>query len=356
MAVQIANDWGSRRHVQTFVLMAATAFGIYLCYQVALPFLPAIAWAMALSVLFTPFQRWLDSKLKHPSIATFVSVLVIGLIVIVTAIFVGQRLVLQATKGAELIEMKVKSGEWRRFLESQPRLVPIADRIEQHIDLPGTVQTLANWLSTTAGSIVKGSVFQVIDFFLTFYLLFYFLRDRRVILQSFRTHSPLTEAEMGKLFGQIGNTIFATIYGMLVVSTVQGMLGGLMFWWLGLSAPFLWGVIMALLSLIPVMGAVIVWSPAALFLALEGSWVKALILILWGMTVVGTIDNLLRPILVGNRLKLHSVLVFMSVVGGLLLFGSAGIIIGPVTLTITTVLLEIWSSRTMAETIVRIDH
>lgn len=349
-----ANEWGSRSHVRTLVLMVATAFGIYLCYRLAAPFLPALAWALTLAVLFAPFQRWLESKLMRPSLAAVVSVLVIGLIVVVPATFVGERLVVQAAKGAELIETKVKSGEWRRALETQPRLTPLASRIERQLDLPGTVKTLATWLSTTAGSIVKGSVFQVIYFGLTFYLLFFFLRDRRVALQAFRSLSPLTEAEMDRLFGRITDTIYATIYGTLAVSSVQGLLGGLMFWWLGLSAPLLWGMVMALLAVVPVLGAFIVWIPAALFLALEGSWGKALILALWGMFVVGTIDNLLRPILVGNRLKLHTVLAFMSVVGGLILFGPAGLILGPVALTVTTVLLEIWTERAKPTAVARV--
>jgi predicted PurR-regulated permease PerM len=347
-AAQVENDWGSRNHVQTLVLMVVTAFGIYLCYRLAVPFLPALAWALALAVLFAPFQRWLESKLKHSSLATMVSVLVIGLIVVIPATFVGQQLVIQTAKGAELIETKFKSGEWRRALEAQPRLAPLADRIEQQLDLPGNVKTLATRLSATAASIVKGSVFQVIGFCLTFYLLFFFLRDRRAALQSLRHLSPLSEAEMDRLFGRVGDTIHATIYGTLAVAFVQGLLGGLMFWWLGLPAPLLWGVVMALLAVVPVLGAFVVWIPAALFLALEGSWGKALILTLWGMLVVGTIDNLLRPILVGNRLKLHTVLAFMSVVGGLILFGPAGLILGPVTLTVTTVLLETWTNRTKA--------
>ena len=348
MSAPVENDWGSRNHVQTLVLMVATAFGVYLCYRLAAPFLPALVWALALAVLFTPFQRWLESKLKRPSLAAVVSVLVIGLIVALPAAFVGQQLVLQAAKGAELIETKVKSGEWRRALEAQPRLAPLAERIERQLDLPGNVKTLATILNTTAASIVKGSVFQVIGFCLTFYLLFFFLRDRRAALQSLRSLLPLSEAEMDRLFGRVGDSIHATIYGTLAVACVQGLLGGLMFWWLGLPAPLLWGVVMGLLAVVPVLGAFVVWIPAALFLALEGSWGKALILTLWGVIVVGTIDNLLHPILVGNRLKLHTVLAFIAVVGGLILFGPAGLILGPVALTVTMVLLEIWSSRTRA--------
>lgn len=355
IAALIANNWALRSRVQTFVLMLATVFGMYLCYMLAAPFLAALTWALALAVLFTPFQRWLESMLTRSSLAAVASVLVISMSVVVAATFVGQRLAVQGAKGAEVIQTKVKSGEWRRALKAQPRQAALADKIERQIDQPRTVTTLATWLSTTAGTIVKGSLFQVIGFCLTFYLLFFFLRDRRVALQSLRSLSPLAEVEMDRMFGRVSDTIYATIYGTLAVSSVQGLLGGLMFWWLGLPAPLLWGVVMAVLAVVPVLGAFIVWIPAALFLVLEGSWGKSLILALWGIIVVGTIDNLLRPILVGNRLKLHTVLAFMSVVGGLILFGPAGLILGPLALTVTTVLLEIWRSRVASEDLILVE-
>ncbi len=347
MPTPSASDWGSPSHLKALVLIAATGAGLYLCYRLALPFLPALAWALALAVLFTPFHRWLESKLESPSLAAAVSVLLVSLMVAVPATFVAQRLIMESARGAEIINTKVESGEWRRALEAQPRLAPLADWIEQKVDLPGTVKALATWLTTTAGSIVKGSVVEVIGFCLTFYLLFYFLRDRQAALQSLRSLSPLSHAEMTRLFGRVTDTVYATVYGTLTVSAVQGLLGGLMFWWLGLPAPLFWGVVMALLAAVPVVGAFVVWIPAALFLALEGSWGKALILTAWGGLVVGTIDNLLRPILVGKRLKLHTILAFISVVGGLILFGPSGLILGPVALTVTTELLEIWRHRAL---------
>lgn len=340
-----ANSGTVLRSVRPLLLMVATALGLYGCYRLALPFVPALAWALALAVLFVPLQRRLEAKLKRPSLAAAIAVVLIGLIVVVPATFVGQQLVQQTAKGAETIEAKVTSGEWRRALEKQPRLAPLADWIERRVDLPGTAKTFAAWLSGLAANFVKGSVFQLLGFCLTFYLLFFFLRDRRPVLQSIRALAPLSEAEMDTLCERINDTIHATIYGELAVSAVQGLLGGLIFWWLGLPAPLLWGVVMALLAVVPVLGAFLVWIPAALFLAVEGSWGKALILTLWGLLVVGTIDNLLRPILVGKRLRLHTVLAFISVVGGLVLFGSAGLILGPVTLTVTTVLLDVWRQR-----------
>lgn len=350
-AVPAVNEWWSRGHLQTLVLMGATALGIYLCYRLALPFLAAFTWALALAVLFTPFQQWLESKLRRPGLAAAVSVLVACLMVAVPATFVVQRLIQEAAKGAETIQVKVEAGEWRRAIEAQPRLAPLADWIERKVDLPGAVKDLATWLTTTAGSIVKGSVLQAIGFCLTFYLLFYFLRDRRAALQSLRSLSPLSRTEMDRLFGRVTDAIYATVYGTLAVSAVQGLLGGLMFWWLGLPVPLLWGVVMALLAVVPVLGAFVVWIPAAIFLALEGSWVKALILTLWGGVVVGGIDNVLYPLLIGNRLKMHTILAFISVVGGLMLFGPPGFILGPVVLTVTTVLLEIWHHRTTVEAV-----
>ena len=280
--------------------------------------------------------------------AAFIAVIVICLIVVVPAIFVCQHLVLQAAKGASLIEVEINSGDWRRTLEAHPRLAPAADWVEQEMDLPGMVKTLTTWMSTTAGMVVERSVYKIIGFCLIFYMLFYFLRDRSTALHSLRFLSPLTRHEINHLFDRVSDTVHATIYGTLAVACVQGILGGLMFFALGLSAPLLWGVVMGLLAVIPVLGAFVVWIPAALLLGMEGSWGKAAILALWGTLIVGSIDNLLHPFLVGKRLKMHTLLAFTSVVGGLILFGPSGLILGPVALTVTMVLLEIWRDRTTA--------
>jgi predicted PurR-regulated permease PerM len=151
---------------------------------------------------------------------------------------------------------------------------------------------------------------------------------------------------MGQSAGRAADASHATFYGTIVCAAVQGTLGGLMFWWLGLPAPLLWGVIMGLLAIVPVFGAFVVWIPAAAVLALDGQWGKALILSVWGSVVVGGIDNVLYPILVGNRLRLHTVPAFVSVVGGLVVFGASGVILGPLAVTTTLSLLEIWRVRT----------
>jgi predicted PurR-regulated permease PerM len=155
---------------------------------------------------------------------------------------------------------------------------------------------------------------------------------------------------MDQLFARINDTVRATLYGTVVVASIQGTLGGLIFWWLGLPMPLLWGIAMGMFSIVPTLGAFVVWIPAALFLAIAGHWGNALILTAWGAVAIGGIDNLLYPLLVGNRLKLHTVPAFLSIVGGLILFGAAGLILGPLTIALTVFLLELWRVHVRSHT------
>ena len=133
-----------------------------------------------------------------------------------------------------------------------------------------------------------------------------------------------------------------------MVCAVQGTLAGLMFWWLGIPGPVLWGVVMGLLNIVPILGPYVIWLPIAIGLALQGDWGRALILTGWGAVVVGLIDNVLYPVLVGNRMRLHTLPVFFAILGGLVVFGSSGVILGPVILAITDALIHIWKVRTTA--------
>ena len=345
-SLPVTHDWGTRSYVQIAVLMFATTVGLYLCYLLAAPFLSPIAWSLALAVVCVPMQRRIEAVVRSPGVAAAISVVLIGSVVLVLVTFVGERLGREASSGAQLVNARIESGEWRRAIEMHPRLIPLADWLEQQ-NLPETVKSTATWMSTTGSGFVRGSIIEVMSLLLTFYLLFYFLRDRLAAIAMLRSMLPLTHVEMDRLLNRVTDTIHATIYGTMIVAAVQGFLSGLMFWWLGLPAPLLWGVVMGLLAIIPMLGAFIVWVPAALFLVIDGHWGQAMVLSLWGLIVVGTIDNFLRPILVGQRLQLPTVLAFISVVGGIAVFGPAGLILGPVTLSITMVLLEIWPRPTV---------
>ncbi len=346
-----ANGWGSSSQVHAFVLMALTLGALYLCYRLAAPFIPALAWALALAILLAPVQRRLEAKVKYPSVAATINVLMVAVIVVLPATLLGDRLVAEAVSGAETLTSLVDSGQWRRNLDTYPLLAPAGHWIERQFDVPDMVNTVTSWLSNTAASLARESAMQLISFVLTFYMLFYFLRDRAAILRALRYYLPLSDTDMSRLYTDVGDTVHATIYGTLVVAVVQGALGGLMFWWLGLPAPLLWGIVMGVLAVVPVLGAFIVWIPAAIFLLLDGSGGKALLLALWGGIVVGGIDNLLYPMLVGRRLKMHTVIAFVSIVGGLIVFGSSGLILGPLIFALTRLLLEVWSRRNASSSV-----
>jgi predicted PurR-regulated permease PerM len=213
------------------------------------------------------------------------------------------------------------------------------------LDLEQEVRQVARLLVSRVPAALKGSIQLVTQFAIMILMLFYFLRDNNRLLQYAVRLAPLSATETGELFRRISETIYATLYGNVVVKLVQGLLGGLMFWFLGLPDPALFGAAMALLAMLPVIGTSLVWGPAAIFLLMQGSWIKALALALWGALVVSLIDNVLYPILVASELRLHTLGIFVAVFGGLIAFGIAGVVLGPVILVVTVALLEVWGLR-----------
>jgi predicted PurR-regulated permease PerM len=338
-------EWPSdRAHV--FVLLAATLAGVYVCYRLVLPFVPALAWALALAVLFAPVHRWNEARLKRPNLAAVVSVMVVVVIVVVPFVLIAGRLVAEAARGAESVRAAIDSGEWLRAIDDYPGAAALVNWVTGFANVPELIAAGASSLTTASATLVRSSIAEAVAFLLTFYFLFYFFRDRGVALASLQSHSPLSGDELARVASLVADTIHATFYGTIVCSAVQGTLGGLMFWWLGLPGPVLWGVIMGILAIVPVFGAFVVWIPAAFFLALDGQWSRAAILTVWGTFVIGWIDNILYPMLVGNRLRLHTVPAFVAVVGGLTVFGVSGVILGPLALAVTLALLQIWRART----------
>jgi predicted PurR-regulated permease PerM len=339
--------WWTRDHALVVVLVVATAILFYLCWLIAKPFLGPIAWALALAIVARPVHCWMVSRMeKKPGLAAGLAVAVIAVIIVAPAVFVGHQLVKQATTSIGAVQEATKDGKWREQLgQKSPKLQSMVAAAESS-GLGGQLQGMAGDLGKRIGNVVTGSAWAVVELLLTLFVLFFLFRDRDQSQKALRSLVPLSEKEMSEVMKRVSDTVHATIYGTLVVALVQGTLGGLMFWWLGLPAPILWGAVMALLAIIPVLGAFVVWVPAAIFLAMSGQVGKAVILAAWGTVVVGLIDNLLYPVLVGNRLRMHTVPVFIAIVGGLMIFGAAGLILGPVILALTVAALDIWRRRT----------
>lgn len=185
-------DAGGR--VGALVLAGATIVGIVVCVLLAKPFLGALTWALALAILFAPLHARIEATLKYPNLGALVSVLIIALVVALPAAFVAERLIQEAATSAALVQARVASGALQRFLEVHPSIAPIGSWVQQQIDLSATMASLVTWLSNVGASFARGSVLQLIEVLLTFYLLFYFLRDRRWARCLLQDWLPLTKS------------------------------------------------------------------------------------------------------------------------------------------------------------------
>ena len=192
---------------------------------------------------------------------------------------------------------------------------------------------------------MKESAIAAVQVSLTLYFLFYFLRDRVRVLQAIRWFLPLSQSDIDTIFSRVNDTVHATLYGMLALSVLQGLLGGLMFCWLGVPSPWFWALVAAVFAFVPVVDTFVLWLPAAVYLGLEGRWGEALGVAALGSLLVRAIENFLYPVLVKDRLRVPSVSIFVALLGGLLLFGWSGLVLGPVILTVTSALLEICAKR-----------
>ena len=337
--------WFTSERIMVLVLAVITAFFFYLSYQLVLPFLPPLTWAVAIAVVAYPAHAWMQRRLKHRSLVAALAVVAVTVTILAPAVFVVTQVGNDAAESAGKVKEALAEGRWRDFIDRNEMLAPLAEWIDREINVKEQVEKASGDIASGAKKVISSSIYIVTGFLITLFLLFYFFRDREIILSSLRRSFPLSPRENEKVFSNVRDAIYAIVYGTLMLALVQGTLGGLMFWILGLPSPLLWGTVMAVLAVLPVLGAAIVWIPAALFLLVEGSPEKALILVAWGCIAIGLIDNLLYPLVVKNRLRMHTVPVFIAVIGGLVTFGAAGIVLGPVVLAITVVLADVWRQR-----------
>lgn len=339
-----ANGWFSRERLLTLTLVAASLLILYVCLLLVKPFLPALTWALALAVVAGPVHEWLRRRIQRRDLAAGLAVFVVTLLIIGPGFLLLHRLVDQAGEG--IARLEDQPGPWSALPQQLPRLAPLWRWAESHLNVRQEMARVQEALRARLPSLLTGSLWAVAQLLVSLFALFYFFRDRGRVLRGLRSLVPLSHEEADEVFQRVRDTVYGTVYGHLAVAGVQGLLGGLMFWWLGLPAPVLWGFVMALAAVVPVLGPFVVWVPAAVYLVLDGSWGKGLILTAWGTLVVSLIDNLLYPILVGNRMRLHTLPVFLAIVGGLIVFGAAGLVLGPVVLALAAALVDIWRRRT----------
>jgi predicted PurR-regulated permease PerM len=201
-------------------------------------------------------------------------------------------------------------------------------------------QQVAGALASTSGAVLGGVALVLIDLIVTLFALFFFLRDAPTILRLVRAVMPFGETHRDRVLNEVGDLIFASVVAGLVVASIQGALGGIAFWLIGIRAPVVWGTIMAFFALIPVAGAWVIWLPVALWLLATGDVTKGLVLMGLGAGVIGTVDNILRPIMLSGRSSMNGLVTFIALLGGVAAFGFIGLVFGPVVVAVAMALFD----------------
>ncbi|MDX1588066.1 MAG: AI-2E family transporter [Oleiphilaceae bacterium] len=330
---------------RAFLLLLALVSVLFL--WLLQPFFAPIFWACAIAILFHPVQPWFG-RLWGPrkNLTALATLTLCVTIVIIPTLLVVASFV---HEGLQLYRA-VQSGELdpERFLTEISETVPLLGSLmsslgidtdnlkQQAID---AVMKGGQYFAQHAVDIGQNTFRFFLHMALMLYLAFFLLRDGEKLKRLIRDALPLGEERETLLLNKFAEVTRATVKGNILIAAIQGMLGGLIFWVLGLPGAVLWAVVMAVLSLIPAVGASLIWVPAALYLIAVGHWIQGAILVLFGVVVIGLIDNLLRPILVGRDTKLPDYVVLLSTLGGLWLLGINGFVIGPL---IAALFMVVW--------------
>jgi predicted PurR-regulated permease PerM len=332
----------------TYFLLALAAIALYFCYIIARPFLSPVFLAVMIAIVFHPVHVRIQARIRGRNAAALISTIVVLVVLIIPAVALGVVVSNEVRGLYQLLnERSAEQGGWNPYLmHALDRLLGWAGRYIDlsTLDLRGA---LLRWLEQISRFLLSWGaqvVSNIISFFaeavIAFFTLFFLFRESGSMLARAAALFPLKTGQVDRLFTGISNSIVANVYGCLAVGAAQGTLLSLAFWVLGLPSPVLWGVVTALFSLIPIVGSAAVWGPAVIILFIGGHWWKGLILLGWGAAVIGQIDSLVRPYVISERAKMHTLLVFFALLGGVKAFGVMGLFIGPVVLSVTLVVFE----------------
>jgi len=309
-------------------------------FWILLPYSGAVFWGVVFAIIFAPLQsRLLRATKGRPTVAALLSLLVIILMVLLPLAMITASLVDQVAG----IYTMVSTGkiDFAAYFQIVIRALPnwaisILERFEltnlaslQTKITEGAAQ-ISQAAATYALNIGRNTLDFVVSLTIMLYLLFFLLRDGRILAARIQRAVPLSIEYKGRLFQNFTTVIRATVKGNVLVAIAQGALGGLIFWMLDVTGPLLWGVVMAFLSLLPAVGAALVWGPVAIYFLVTGHVWQGVVLAAYGVLVIGLVDNILRPILVGKDTKLPDYVILLSTLGGMALFGLNGFVIGPV--------------------------
>lgn len=336
----------ARNRVTLVFLMVLTGVAVYLCYLLVAPFLKPIAFAAILAIILYPLHARIHKWVRSPNIAALFSTTLAVLAIASLTFFLGRavltglRDIYQSLSGSGDVRERlglfiVRAVDWAITVASNH--IPISVPDLQKAVSNQSEKAVAELLTMVAGAAGNLSTL-FLNALLSFIVLFFLLRDGKAMLRRGSIVLPLSRNQVTRLFQHVKDLLYAIVYGTLAIAAVQGTLAGVAFWILGLTSPVVWGLVTALCAMLPIIGTTLVFFPAICMLAVGGHWVKALILVIWAVVIVHPVDNLLRPYLIGERVRLSTLYVLVALLGGLKAFGGLGVFLGPLILAVTIAL------------------
>ena len=344
-----------REHIFLIFILFLTFLSIYLLYQILSPFLPSIIWAVLLAIVFYPlFQKLQHLLKKREVLSALIMTLLVLIVIVLPFTLLMASLASDAIDIYHQVEEIIKTGQLQAYFErikEIPILKWILAGLGQHIDLSQTnplplllnnLNRISTFIFNQTTILLKGFSTFIAGFFFTLLSLYYLFKDGSHLFGRLKEIIPLPSRERDLLIRRFEDMIYATIYGGILIAMIQGVLGGLSFWVLGLPSPIFWGAAMGLLSFIPIGGTALIWVPAAILLLIGGAVLKGLILLGLGVFVISMVDNLLKPFFISTRTNIHPLLLFFAVLGGIQAFGLIGLVVGPLVATLFLTLIEIY--------------
>jgi predicted PurR-regulated permease PerM len=340
-----APDTRNRDRVRTVSFYAALALLSYLLWVVSKPFILPLCASAVLVVFFYPYYRVLEPRIGAPA-AALASTLVVTFLLIVPIVLVVMGFIREAAAAVGSLQDALTAAQLERVSAGwswlQQRVPPLGavSLSDVAADAGGRFATIA---ASTAGDAIRNLGVFLFDVVVVVFSMFFFFRDARAVMALVRRVLPFEEEHREQVIRQAHDLIRASVVATVAVASAQGAAGGALFWMLGLTAPVFWGVVMAFFSLLPLVGAWVVWLPAGIWMVATGETARGVVLLAVGGGVVSLIDNVLRPALLAGRAQMNGLLVLISLLGGIAAFGLTGLVIGPVVVATMASLLSAYT-------------
>jgi predicted PurR-regulated permease PerM len=344
----------TRKQIFSWFFFGIFLFLIYLFYEILSPFAFSLFWAGILTLMLYPLHERLNRLLKNrPTISSIIMTTGATLVIIIPLGIVFATLAVEVFDIYQGFKDKMELIKLGAVAERLKELIPvtIVEEVEKRFDVGelGIEQVVLKAAGTVSKYVfnqvqegAKNLTSLIISFIIMVFALFFFFRDGRRLYEEIKYLIPMTDEQKKRIFDRFYDILNAVILGVLATAAVQGIITGLIFWFLGISYAVLAGVLTFAFSILPIGGSVLVWLPVGLYLLFAGEVIKGIILLVLGAAVVSSIDNILKPWIIGGRLKLSTLFLFLSILGSIKAFGFTGIILGPVLLVIFMSFVEIY--------------